>query len=148
MVSRGNLDFLGRRGHLDPLEEREAPDFLVSKAPEEKLAGLGYLENLVQPAQWVIEDHPGPLGLTDNKAPREHLEDQDYPDSKATQDCQEAEECKGIPAWPACRAWKDHQVCQVKKAPRGVPGPTVGLAPSAWQVRKATRALRADEDFQ
>ena len=108
MVSRGNLDFLGRREHQDPLEEREAPDFLVSKAPEEKLADLGFLANPVQPAQWVIEDHPDPLGLTDNKARREHLEDQDYPDSKATRDFQEAEECKGIPVWPACRAWKDH----------------------------------------
>lgn len=80
LVSQGNLDFLGRREHLVPLEEREARDFLVSKAPEEKLDDLGYPANMVQMAQWVTEDHPVPSGLTDSKARREHPEDQDYPD--------------------------------------------------------------------
>ena len=130
-MSPGSLASLDRRGHLGHREGREALDFLVLKAQEEKLEDLGYLENLVQLAQWGIEDHPDPSGQMDSKAQREHQEGQDYRDSKATPGCREVEECRGIPVWPACLAWKDHQVYQGKRATQGVPGTTAGLAPLA-----------------
>ena len=92
MGCQGNLAFLGRKEHLDHPEEREARDFLVSKAPEVKLDGLGYQANLVQLDRWAIEDHRDPLDLTDSKVQREPLEDRDYLDSKATLGCQGTEE--------------------------------------------------------
>lgn len=109
---------------------------------------LGYLESLDQPAQWETEDHQDHLGRMDSKGLREHQDDQGYQDSKGIQVCQEAEECRGTPAWLACPALKDHQEYQVKRATPDVQGPTAGPVPSALWDRRVTRALRDDGDCQ